>query len=340
MDVGPDLSGFRDLTGLALNGKMKRIVIVTTGGTIAMRTDAEAGGAVPSLGAADLAAAIPSALAAIRTEEFCNLPSAHFTVEQIWALSRRVAELVADEDVDAVIVTHGTDTMEESAYLCDLTIDSSKPIVLTGAMRTASEIGYEGYANLAAAVRAAASEDACGLGTLVVMNDEIHAARDVTKTHTTALDTFQSREYGPLGFVDYGGVVIGRKPLLREFIPATRLEPSVHLLKLTVGMGTELLELVVQAKTRGVVLEGLGGGRVPPQWLATMARTVQQGIPIVVTARVGAGRTMDRYGYAGAHRDLVQSGCWFAHGLNGQKARIKLMAALGTDDAGAYFQHE
>jgi L-asparaginase len=334
MDVG------LDLTGLTPNGKMKRIVIVTTGGTIAMRADAQAGGAVPSLGAADLAAAIPSELATIRTEEFCNLPSAHFTVEQIWKLSRRVAELAADEDVDGVIVTHGTDTLEESAYLCDLTIDSLKPIVFTGAMRTASEVGYEGYANLAAAVRVAASEDACGLGTLVVMDDKVHAARDVTKTHTTALDTFQSREYGPLGFVDFGGVVIGSKPLLREFIPATRLEPNVHLLKLTIGMGTELLELIVEAKTRGVVLEGLGGGRVPPQWLPVIARTVQQGIPIVVTARVGAGRAVDRYGYAGAHRDLVERGCWFAQGLNGQKARIKLMAALGTDDASKYFQHE
>lgn len=127
---------------------------------------------------------------------------------------------------------------------------------------------------------------------------------------------------------------------MREFIPATRLEPNVHLLKLAVGMGTELLELVVQSKTRGIVLEGLGGGRVPPEWLPAIARSVQQGIPIVVTARVGAGRTVDRYGYVGAHRDLVQSGCWFAQGLNGQKTRIKLMAALGTGDASAYFGHE
>ncbi len=319
---------------------MKRIIIVTTGGTIAMRADPQAGGAVPSLGAADIAAAIPSGVASIRTEEFCNLPSAHFSIEQIWKLSRRVAALVADKDVDGVIVTHGTDTLEESAYLCDLTIDSVKPIVFTGAMRTASEVGYEGYANLAAAVRVAASEDARGLGTLVVMNDKIHAARDVTKTNTTALDTFQSHEYGPLGFVDYGGVVIGRKPLLREFIPATRLEPNVHLLKLAVGMGPELVELLGQSTCHGIVLEGLGGGRVPPQWLPVVARTVQQGIPVVVTARVGTGRTIDRYGYVGAHRDLVQSGCWFAQGLNGQKARIRLMSALGTDDVSKYFSHD
>ncbi len=318
---------------------MKRIIIITTGGTIAMRADAHAGGAVPVLAGTDLLSALPKNLADLRAEAFSNLPSAQFTVDQIWSLSRRAAELVTGNDFDAVVITHGTDTMEESAYLCDLTIDSPKPIVLTGAMRSASDVGYEGLANLAAAVRVAASDNARGLGTLVVMNDEIHAARDVTKTHTTALDTFQTPVYGPLGFVDYGGVVIGRKPLLREFIPATRLEPNVQLLELAVGMGPELLELSIQAGARGIVLEGLGGGRLPPAWLPVVRRTMQAGVPIVVTARVGSGRTVDRYGYSGAHRDLVASGCWFAEGLNGQKARIKLMVALGTGDAGLYWGH-
>ncbi len=318
---------------------MKRIIILTTGGTIAMRSDDRAGGAVPVLSGSDLTAEMPAGIAELTTEAVSNLPSAHFTVEQIWRLARRVAELLASQDLHAAIVTHGTDTIEESAFLCDLTINSDKPIVMTGAMRTASDIGYEGFANLAAAVRVAACDAARGLGTLVVMNDEIHAARDVTKTHTTALDTFQSPGLGPLGYVDYGGVVIARKPLLREFIPATRLEPHVLLLKLAVGMGTELLELAVQSGAHGIVLEGLGGGRVPPDWLPVVRRTVQAGVPIVITSRVGSGRTVDHYGYLGAHRDLVECGCWFAEGLNGQKARIKLMAALGTDAPGEYFGH-
>ncbi|CAG0954238.1 partial L-asparaginase, partial [Gammaproteobacteria bacterium] len=175
---------------------MKRIIILTTGGTIAMRADAHAGGAIPLLTSADFADALPHDLADIRVEAFSNLPSAHFTLDQVWNLSRRVAALVADDTVDGVVVTHGTDTLEESAYLCDLTIDTQKPIVFTGAMRTASQIGYEGFANLAAAIQVAASNDARGLGALVVFNDEIHAARDVTKTHTTALATFKSPEWG------------------------------------------------------------------------------------------------------------------------------------------------
>ena len=327
---------------------MKRIVILTTGGTIAMSKSDAAGGAVPALTGTDFVDALPRDLAEIRAETFSNLPSAQFTLDHIWNLSRRVAALVSDDAVDGVIVTHGTDTLEESAYLCDLTIDSRKPIVFTGAMRTASEIGYDGLANLAAAVRVAASDVARGIGTLVVFNDEIHAARDVTKTHTTALDTFQSPEFGALGRVDYDGVVIARQPARREFIPATRLESNVHLLKLVVGMSDGLLEYLVETVgARGIVLETLGGGRVPPAWLPTIERammgrqrraakgsalwaTHQNGCAVVVTSRVGAGRTTDRYGYIGAHRDLARIGCWFAGGLNGQKARIKLMAALGA----------
>ncbi|MDE3088667.1 MAG: asparaginase [Chloroflexota bacterium] len=320
---------------------MKHIVILTTGGTIAMRADAQAGGAVPALAGTDFSAALPSGLAEIRTEEFSNLPSAHFTLNHIWSLSRRVAALVADDAVDGIVVTHGTDTLEESAYLCDITINTSKPIVFTGAMRTASEIGYEGFANLAGAVQVAASDDARGTGALVVFNDEIHAARDVTKTHTTALDAFKSPGFGALGRVDYGVVVIGRKPTRREFIPATRLEANVHLLKLVVGMSDGLLEYLAETVgARGVVLETLGGGRVPPAWLPTIERVIRNGCAIVITSRTGTGRTIDRYGYVGSYRDLVRLGCWFAEGQNGQKARIKLMVALGAGDAQKYFARE
>ena len=318
---------------------MKRIVILTTGGTIAMRADATVGGAVPVLAGADFADGLPHDLAEIQFEEFSNLPSAHFTLDHIWNLSRRVAALVADAQVDGVVVTHGTDTLEESAYLCDLTIDSIKPIVFTGAMRTASELGYDGLANIAASIRVAASDEARDCGTLVVFNDEIHAARDVTKTNTTALETFRSPEFGKLGQVDLSGVVIARQPTRREFIPATHLESNVHLLKLTVGMSDGLLAYLVNTvNARGIVLEALGGGRVPPWWLPTIERAIKQGVAIVIVSRTGSGRTMDRYGYAGGHRDLSRIGSWFAGSLNGQKTRIKLMAALGTSDPKKYFQ--
>jgi L-asparaginase len=316
---------------------MKRVCVLTTGGTIAMRADAQAGGAVPALRGSDFGDAFPRDVEVV-TEEFSNLPSAHFTLDHIWNLSRRVAALVAADAVDGVVVTHGTDTLEESAYVCDITINTRKPIVFTGAMRTVSELGYEGLANIASAIRVAADESAIDGGTLVVFNDEIHAARDVTKTNTTALETFLSPEFGAIGRIDFAGVRIARKPTHREFIPATRLESNVSLLKLVVGMSDGLLEYLVDVvEAKGIVLETLGGGRVPPWWLPTIERAVKQGVAIVITSRVGTGRTVDRYGYVGAHHDLKRIGCLFANGLNGQKARIKLMAALGAGSPQNYF---
>jgi L-asparaginase len=318
---------------------MKRIVVLTTGGTIAMRADAGSGGAVPALNGADLVAALTLDGIELRVEEFSNVPSAHFTLDQLWNLSRCVAALVASDSVDGVVVTHGTDTLEESAYLCDVTIDSPKPIVFTGAMRTVSEPGNEGLANLADAVKVAASDAVRGFGTLVVFNDEIHLARDVTKTHTTALDTFQSPEFGAVGRIDYAGVQIARKPVSHDLVPANRLETNVHLLKLAIGMSDGLFEYLAETVgAKGIVLEALGGGRVPPWWLPTIGNAIQRGVVVVITSRAGTGRTVDRYGYVGAHRDLVNLGCWFANGLNGPKARIKLMAALGASNASEYFE--
>ncbi len=305
------------------------IHIITTGGTIAMQQDASAGGAIPKLTGQDFMRALPHVEAEVEVDEYCNLPSAHFTVDTIWGLRGRVAAAVEQPDVDGVVITHGTDVMEETAYLLDLTVDSDKPVVVTGAMRNASEVGYEGLANLAAAVRAAASPACRGLGTLVVMNDEIHAARHVTKTHTLSLDTFKSPGCGPLGRVDGDRVVVARR-VARAPIPTAALEPRISLIRLAVGVDEGWLRYAVQQGARGVVIEGLGGGRVPPWWMPLIRQTVADGVTVVIASRCPAGRVYDAYGYAGAHREQVAAGCLFAEGLNGQKARIRLMVVLGT----------
>ena len=306
------------------------VVVVTTGGTIAMQHDAAAGGAVPALAGADFLRALPGDLPRLRLVEHCNLPSAHLTVDLLWDLRRRVAALAASRGVTGIVITHGTDVLEELAYLLDLTVPGNRPIVVTGAMRTASDVGYDGLSNLAAAIRVAASPRARGLGALVVLDDEIHAACWATKAHTLALDAFQSPDHGPLGRVDADGVWIGSRPV-REVIPCDRLEPAVALLKLGVGIDATLLEDAAARGARGVVIEALGGGRLPPWWLLAVDKAVGQGVAIVVASRCPAGRVTDRYGYAGAHRDQVALGCGFAGGLNGQKARIRLMVALGAE---------
>jgi L-asparaginase len=303
------------------------VVVLTTGGTIAMQYDAAAGGAVPTLGAADFATALPAGIAELQVEELVNLPSSHFTLETLRVIRERVAALAAEPGVAGIVVTHGTDVLEETAYLLDLTVPGERPVVLTGAMRAASDVGYEGYANLLAAVRVAAADQARGLGTLVVLNDEIHAARYVTKMHTLSPATFQSPGWGPVGRVEGEAVIVACRPE-RRVLPWRGLEPNVPLIKLAVGMEADLLEGALARGSRGVVIEALGGGRVPPGWLPAIERARAQGVVVVIASRCPSGKVWDAYGYPGAYRTLADLGCLFAEGLNGQKARIKLMVLL------------
>jgi L-asparaginase len=310
----------------------KRILILTTGGTIAMRHDPSLGGALPKMGASDFASALPRQLlegVELESKEIVNLPSSHFTLDTLWQIRQAVEAAVARPEIDGVVVTHGTDVLEETAMLLDLTLDSPKPVVLTGAMRTATQVGYDGYANLAAAVRVAASAEARDLGALVVLNDEIHAARFVTKGHTLRLDTFHSPAWGPLGRVEGDRVIVGSR-VARRLIRCPALERRVELLKLTVGAQPTALEDLLARDVRGLVIEALGGGRIPPWWFPTIAGAIRAGVTVVVGSRCPSGRVWDPYGYPGAVRDAVAAGCLLAEGLNGQKARIKLMVVLGA----------
>jgi len=306
-----------------------RVAIVTTGGTIAMQHDAAAGGAVPALGGGELTAVLPSGLPRLEVVEAVRLPSSHFTLETLQAIRERVVEFVDEPGVAGVVVTHGTDTLEETAYLLDLTVPGKKPIVVTGAMRAASDVGYEGYANLLAAVRVAAAPQARGLGAVVVLDDEIHAARTVTKMHTLSTATFQSPGWGPVGRVEGDAVVVTRRPE-RHVLRWCGLEPNVSLIKLAVGMPVDPLEDALARGARGIVVEALGGGRVPPWWLPAIERPVSEGVPVVIASRCPSGRVWDAYGYPGAYRTLAELGCLFAEGLNGQKARVKLMVVLAA----------
>jgi L-asparaginase len=310
---------------------MSRVAILATGGTVAMRHDPEAGGAVPALNAEDLSAILPGEAPDLVFEQVCNLPSSHFTLETLWHIRERVVAWAADPAVDGLVITHGTDVLEEVAYLLDLTVPGEKPLVLTGAMRTASDLSADGPANLWAAVRVAASPQARDLGALVVLNDEVHAARFVTKVDTISTAAFQSIGWGPLGRVEGDRVRIGSR-VAREVFDCPRLEERVSLVKLMVGMGAEMLEDVLARGARGVVLEALGGGRIPPWWLPTIEGAVADGVVVVIASRCPAGRVWDGYGYMGSYRTLRERGCLFAWGLNGQKSRIRLMVLLGAVD--------
>jgi len=325
---------------------MGRVHLIATGGTIAMAEESAGKGAVLALGGGHFARQVASTLAVahaeLTSEEYGPLPSSHFSLQHLWGLRQRVHKAVLDPSVDGVVVTHGTDSLEETAYLLDLTVPGDKPMIVTGAMRIASQPGYDGIANLVSAVRAATSRACRGLGCLVLLNDEIHAARDVTKMHTQSPATFQSPFSGPLGHICGETVRISRH-LARNMIVCSGLEPQVYLFKLAVGMDASLFRHAVGHGMRGAVIESFGGGRIPPWWLEEIQTAIAGGVAVAATSRCPAGPLYDPYAYRGAYHDLVDSGCFLAHNLNGQKARLRLMAALATagdmDEARLTFQH-
>ena len=309
---------------------VKRIVLLATGGTIATR-DVDGSGARPFLRAADLLREVPGleGVAQVEPQEFDFIPGAFMTVPRMVELSRRVTELLARPDVDGVVVTHGTDTLEETAYLLHLTVPSEKPVVFTGAMRNASQVGFDGYRNLFDAVRTAAAAPARGLGVLVVLNEEVHSARWVTKTNGQKEDTFRSPAAGPVG-VAYGDrIAFFMRPGPRRVLEP-RVEPEVDLIRLWAGCDDRFIRCSLERGARGMVLEAFGGGRVPPPLLPAIDAALSAGVAVAVTTRCLAGGMWDMYGYPGAFRDLERRGVLFAQDLPGHKARLALALALGN----------
>lgn len=317
---------------------MRLVTVVFTGGTISMLHDAAAGGAIPSLGAEEILAAARGVdkVATLRVDEWGRFPGPHMTVARMWALRNHLRELVARDDVDGVVITHGTDTLEESAYLATRSIATDKPIVFTGAMRTASDLGWDGPSNLTDAVRVASSVDARGYGALVVLNGRVLAAIDATKVHTHMLDAFDSPGLGPVGVIDDGRVIFRRAlfehpPILD---PADIASP-VDIISSWPGADARLLD-ASRLTARGVVIAALGRGNVPPEMVDGVARWLGEGKPVVITTRAPRGRVGETYGYPGGGRRLAEMGAIFAGSRRPQQARIDLMLALGAGmpDAG------
>lgn len=309
-----------------------RVILIATGGTISMKIDAERGGAVPRLTGAEIMEAVPGIgeVAELEVREFGRFPGPHMTIDRMWELRRAILDALGERGVDGVVVTHGTDTIEETAYLLDRSLPAAVPVVITGAMRNSSELSWDGPANLMSAVEVAASPEARGRGTMVVMDEEIVQGAEVVKTHTEAAGTFRSPNWGPLGITDKGRVLFyresRRKPPLQPDAPVT----GVDLVKVVAGMDARLVEASLDTGARGIVLEALGRGNVPPAVVPGIRRWVDAGRPVVVASRSARGRVLDTYAYPGGGHELREMGAIFADHMSGQQARIELMLALGT----------
>jgi L-asparaginase len=309
-----------------------RIAIFFTGGTISMRIDPATGGAIPALSGEEIIALVPGLeeIAEFDVINFALWPGPHVTPSRMMDLAGRVKEKLADDRITGAVITHGTDTLEETAYLLDLVIDNEKPIVFVGAMRNSSELSWDGPGNLRSAVRVAIDPKALGLGVIVAMNDQMIAAAEATKTHTESTATFQSRDSGPIGIVDKDRLIVMSRPCRREHIATGRIEERVDVIKMFAGADGRFIDFAVGDGARGLVIEALGRGNVTVASLPAIERAIGKGIPVVITSRCPSGRVLDTYAYEGAGRQLKRMGAILGGMLSSHKARIKLMLMLGA----------
>ncbi|MDV7756680.1 asparaginase [Liquorilactobacillus mali] len=309
---------------------MKTILILHTGGTIAMSQNEDGGVAPNSANPLDTFKNPFIGKLNLITEDVFNLPSPHIGPAEMLILEKRILQ-AASENIDGVVVTHGTDTLEETAYFLDLTVPNDFPVVVTGAMRSANEIGSDGLHNFQTAIQTAASDEAKNKGVLVVMNDEIHTARYVTKTHTTNVATFRTPTFGPIGLVTKNRVLFYEQLLLNDYHPIEHVVNHVYLIKAYAGMDPEMLEFMDNEETNGIVIEALGAGNLPPRVLPAIKKLLARKIPIVLVSRCFNGIAQEVYSYNGGGIQLSNLGITFCHGLNGQKARIKLLVGLSAN---------
>ena len=321
---------------------MKKVIIVTTGGTIAMKKQPAGVDITPEGNQEIMELEGLADFAEVGMFEFANIPSPYMSPQLMWQLSQRIQELVDRDDVDGVVVTHGTDTLEETAYFLDITVLTKKPIVLTAAMRNINEVGTDGPRNIFSSIRVACSSQAIGAGAVVCLNDEIHAAREVNKTYTSNVATFESPGFGPLGIVDEDGVFFFRKSTVRYHIPTSKIESHVALLKTYTGDLGEFIDDAVERGYKGIVLEGFGRGNVPETIIDSLKRAIDHQIAVVLVSRSYKGRVLDIYSYEGGGAYLKKMGVILAHEQTGQKARIKLMVVLGKtsdiEEIRSYFE--
>lgn len=316
----------------ALGGRP--VLLITLGGTIAMSSVPD-GGLSVALDTAALVAGLADKLAApVEAEALRAMPSSQIHLSDVIELAAIIEERLATGRYAGVVVTQGTDTLEESAFALDLLVASVRPVVVTGAMRAPGQPGSDAAANLVAAVAVAASEVACNLGTLVVMNDEIHAARLVRKTHTASPAAFVSTP-GPLGWVSEGRAHLALVPARRMQLPArpeARWRGSVPLVAVGMGDDGTMIEQLVRQAPDGLVIAALGAGHVPAELVSALAELAAK-LPVVLTSRAGAGQMPDRaYDFPGSESDLFRRGLVSGSWLDPWKCRVLLELLLRSGD--------
>ena len=305
----------------------KKILVLHTGGTISMQADSS-GAVVTSSDNPMNHVSNPLEGIQVHTLDFFNLPSPHIKPKHMLALYQKIKEEAAN--YDGVVITHGTDTLEETAYFLDTMEIPRIPIVLTGAMRSSNELGSDGVYNYLSALRVASDNKATDKGVLVVMNDEIHAAKYVTKTHTTNVSTFQTPTHGPLGLIMKQEILYFKTAEPRVRFDLDRIEGLVPIITVYAGMTDELLDMLDWDKIDGLIIQAFGAGNIPKETAQKLESLLHKGIPVALVSRCFNGIAEPVYAYQGGGVQLQKAGVLFVKELNAQKARLKLLIALNA----------
>ncbi|HHW5487502.1 TPA: asparaginase [Staphylococcus aureus] len=310
---------------------MKHLLVIHTGGTISMSQDQSNKVVTNDTNPISMHQDVINQYAQIDELNPFNVPSPHMTIQHVKQLKDIILEAVTNKYYDGFVITHGTDTLEETAFLLDLILGIEQPVVITGAMRSSNEIGSDGLYNYISAIRVASDEKARHKGVMVVFNDEIHTARNVTKTHTSNTNTFQSPNHGPLGVLTKDRVQFHHMPYRQQALENVNDKLNVPLIKAYMGMPGDIFSFYSREGIDGMVIEALGQGNIPPSALEGIQQLVSLNIPIVLVSRSFNGIVSPTYAYDGGGYQLAQQGFIFSNGLNGPKARLKLLVALSNN---------
>ena len=310
---------------------LPQVAVLSLGGTISSTRSGGGPGVTPTLTGDALVESVPeiAEVAEVSAAAFRQLASPEITIDDLVELAAEISRRV-DAGAAGAVVTQGTDTIEEVSFVLDLLLDLDAPVVVTGAMRNPTLPGADGPANLLAAVQVAASEAARGLGTVVVFNDEIHAARYVRKTHTQSTATFKSLSVGPLGWISEGTPRVAFRPVNRHHVDlqAGSEDRPVALISAALGDDGRLFSVVKDLGYAGLVVDAAGGGHMPSATVEPLAELARE-IPVILASRTGSGEVLRQtYGFPGSEIDLLSRGLIPAGALDGRKARLLLSLLL------------
>jgi L-asparaginase len=312
---------------------MRKVVLLTTGGTIASKPNKESGRlASGAISGEELASMchLPEDIEVIVESAF-QKPSIHLTFEDLIKLKDKINLYFQDESVDGIVVTHGTDTLEETAYFLDLTVKDERTVVVTGSQRSLGDLGSDVYINIRHAIYTACAKDLRGAGTVVVFNERIFPAKYVKKEHASNIQGFNAFGFGYLGIIDNDEVYVYQKPIRREHYELVKSLPSVDIIKCYVEADGKFIKAARESGAKGIVLEGVGRGQVAPKMMEEIEKALEDGIKVVITTSAEEGAVYTTYDYKGSAYDLYNKGVILGSDYDSKKARIKLAVALSSD---------